>query len=391
MYNIDTFGQRIIELRKKRNLTQEDLAEKLGITSQAVSKWENNIGFPDITLLPRLAEILDTSIEYLFGKMKKENLRFAKSHEGLCLVADLRDTACYSDKTVEKIENHIVRFADGSSADLSECSCVNIGKGEIKFVQAEYVHESEPEYGPTEKEFEFDGVAALEVEIISCNVEIEPSDSGKTYVKASGSSRFIKELTVSKSGSTLSCVQRRRGDGNSNGNERNKLVILSGERAKTLLEVRINGSGAVASAVAFETCSVSINGSGDIHLSEAEKLLRASVNGSGDITCDKCGSLLSTINGSGCFTVKSVKSSDQRNEIKAGINGSGSFEIAEGFADKMNLSICGSGNFLGKGLAVNELELNIPGSGEVVIGRVIEKSIEKVSKKSKVRIINRGT
>ena len=60
--------RKIVELRKKVGLTQEQLADKLGITFQAVSKWENSQSCPDIILLPRLAEIFHVSVDELFGK-----------------------------------------------------------------------------------------------------------------------------------------------------------------------------------------------------------------------------------------------------------------------------------------------------------------------------------
>ena len=43
-------GEKILKLRKERGLSQEDLAEKLGTTRQAISKWENNQGFPDASI-----------------------------------------------------------------------------------------------------------------------------------------------------------------------------------------------------------------------------------------------------------------------------------------------------------------------------------------------------
>lgn len=72
MYNIYGFGRRVAALRKNAGLTQEDLAEKLNITAQAVSKWENEVSFPEITILPRLAQVLGTSIEELFGREQRE-------------------------------------------------------------------------------------------------------------------------------------------------------------------------------------------------------------------------------------------------------------------------------------------------------------------------------
>lgn len=66
--NENQLGNRIAELRKEAGLTQEQLAGKLGVTYQAVSKWENGNSYPDISLLPRLSEIFQVSLDSLFGK-----------------------------------------------------------------------------------------------------------------------------------------------------------------------------------------------------------------------------------------------------------------------------------------------------------------------------------
>lgn len=62
-----TLGGRISAWRKKKKLTQDQLAEKLGVTPQAVSKWENDQSCPDITMLPRLAEIFGSTTDELLG------------------------------------------------------------------------------------------------------------------------------------------------------------------------------------------------------------------------------------------------------------------------------------------------------------------------------------
>ena len=54
--------------RKKQGLTQEDLAQRLGVTNQSVSKWESAQCCPDISLIPKLADIFDVSIDELFGR-----------------------------------------------------------------------------------------------------------------------------------------------------------------------------------------------------------------------------------------------------------------------------------------------------------------------------------
>lgn len=58
-------GKNIARLRKRENLTQEELANKLGVSPQAVSKWENEQSCPDITLLPKLAEIFNVTVDAL--------------------------------------------------------------------------------------------------------------------------------------------------------------------------------------------------------------------------------------------------------------------------------------------------------------------------------------
>ena len=63
-----TLGKRISAHRKQLGLTQDQLAEKLGVTAQAVSKWENDQSCPDISMLPKLAEIFGTSIDELLGR-----------------------------------------------------------------------------------------------------------------------------------------------------------------------------------------------------------------------------------------------------------------------------------------------------------------------------------
>lgn len=62
-----TIGKKIMSLRKEAGLTQEQLAEKLGISPQAVSKWENGISCPDISMLPTLASLFHVTVDDLLG------------------------------------------------------------------------------------------------------------------------------------------------------------------------------------------------------------------------------------------------------------------------------------------------------------------------------------
>ena len=61
----ETFGNMVAVLRKEKGMTQLELAEKMGVTDKAVSKWERDLSFPDVSSIPKLAEILGVSVEEL--------------------------------------------------------------------------------------------------------------------------------------------------------------------------------------------------------------------------------------------------------------------------------------------------------------------------------------
>ena len=67
----ETLGSRIARYRKQRNFTQGEFAELLNVTPQAVSKWENDVSCPDITLLPAISDIFGITVdELLTGRVK---------------------------------------------------------------------------------------------------------------------------------------------------------------------------------------------------------------------------------------------------------------------------------------------------------------------------------
>ena len=67
--NTSTLGTRIAEMRKQKGYTQEEFSDMLGVSPQAVSKWENDLSCPDIMLIPQIATIFGiTTDELLTGK-----------------------------------------------------------------------------------------------------------------------------------------------------------------------------------------------------------------------------------------------------------------------------------------------------------------------------------
>ena len=67
MFNTHAFGLKLAQLRKNADMTQSDLAERLNVTRQAVSKYEIGDSFPDVTILVTLAEIFGVSVDELIG------------------------------------------------------------------------------------------------------------------------------------------------------------------------------------------------------------------------------------------------------------------------------------------------------------------------------------
>ena len=68
-----TLGEMISSLRKEKNMTQNDLAEKMNVTDKAVSKWERNLSCPDVNSIPKLAEILGVSVEELLNAQTEQD------------------------------------------------------------------------------------------------------------------------------------------------------------------------------------------------------------------------------------------------------------------------------------------------------------------------------
>ena len=95
--NQEKIGKFIAELRKQKKLTQEQLAEKLGITKNAVSKWERWLGLMDLSLLKPLSEILGVSVTEILNGEKIDEEIDLKSEEILI------DTLDYSVKEIEKV------------------------------------------------------------------------------------------------------------------------------------------------------------------------------------------------------------------------------------------------------------------------------------------------
>ena len=78
-------GELIKEIRIEKGMKQKDLAEKVFVSAAAVSKWENGHGFPDVSVLPDLCEVLDLSIEELMNVHGIGEKKYAKLKDRITL------------------------------------------------------------------------------------------------------------------------------------------------------------------------------------------------------------------------------------------------------------------------------------------------------------------
>lgn len=109
----ETIGNRISKYRKEKGMTQEELAGKLGVSSQAVSKWENDASCPDISLLPQLCKLLGiTTDELLTGNTNEVRLVPVEQRKSLDeLILRVRVNTSEGDKVRVNLPMSLVKVA----------------------------------------------------------------------------------------------------------------------------------------------------------------------------------------------------------------------------------------------------------------------------------------
>ena len=128
----ESIGTRIARLRKERGFTQEELAEKLAVTAQAVSKWENDNSCPDISLLPMLAKLLGVTTDTLLtGEVPPEvQLLPAESRKPLeQLMLRVRVLSHRGDKVKCNLPLTLVKAA--VDAGLTEGGAIHVGGTDV--------------------------------------------------------------------------------------------------------------------------------------------------------------------------------------------------------------------------------------------------------------------
>lgn len=409
MLSMKEFGELITTKRKEFGYTQETFAGKLGITPQAVSKWENGIGYPDITLFPAIADVFNMSIDELFGRQHEApEVHVAEQPEN----TEKAKEAAVDDSASG---NESAKEAEPSKKKKGFFKHFNIGgaKFSLRFDDSDDGREA------IESESELETFDSIDMELNgSCDVGIISSDSFR--YEASGSERFMKSLNISSENGTLKVVNEKY---NSFGifNENNELKIYTALNAGKKISLKVNGSGDVDIGHYFEEAVICIHGSGDVN-AESIGSINATVTGSGDIEFDSANTAELQISGSGDINIGVIN-----NSVNASISGSGDIDIdsahdatiklagsgdakigtisgsylnafmsgssdvtASGNVDFLKIVASGSCDFDGSGLTANEADITASGPCDIEIDRIIGQSREKIDRIAELRVNQRS-
>jgi len=128
---METLGKRIAHLRRERELKQDELAAKLDVSPQAVSKWENDQTCPDITALPKLSEILGVTVDELLTGKKEEALPAvrmlppAERKDINDMILRIMIDSCAGDKVRVNLPLALVTIALEANIDISQITGIS--------------------------------------------------------------------------------------------------------------------------------------------------------------------------------------------------------------------------------------------------------------------------
>lgn len=447
MGNMKDFGARVAAARRGKGWTQEELAMRLGLTPQAISKWESGVGYPDLMMMPMLAQALGLSLESIFGM--SDGGETATTFAGLPLVGKWQGRSCYSDKAGAVQDGAVVRFADGSQADMERGEVCNVGAGNIRIAEESSISakakREEQDARESTQSWDFPPCRNVALNISgACDTDVVRSEDGQTHVVADGTEAFLKTIRAEATPEGTFKLHFENQHGTIPGTNNRVTVKLAlpdglacGEHIGAAVSgsgtlkihpdfsagaLRISGSGTIQ-AKNFDMLSVSIAGSGGVDADRVEDVLTVSVAGSGVVACACAQSASVTITGSGCVSVREMHGGELKakisgsgevcfggtvSEVSVGISGSGSVNGGSVTGGDVSFACQGSGELriggtaghlsavmkagelLAENLTVRTAEIKAGDDAELTIGRIVEKSMETLGAETKFKVLRRG-
>ena len=124
----------IARLRRERGMTQEALAEVIGVSPQTISKWENSTTYPDVALLPVLADVFGVTIDVLYGREMQQSLLPENAIDNV--IEHARRTfvgVCYNPELDGKFEDQLAQYKKVMQADPRHRSVIENDRDVLYF------------------------------------------------------------------------------------------------------------------------------------------------------------------------------------------------------------------------------------------------------------------
>lgn len=315
MSQMNNFAEIVATKRKEKGMTQGELAKKMGISAQAVSKWENGLGLPDVTLFPMLAEILDVSLDDLFG------VETEKAEISTILVKesgshDEKHTKKDKDALVEREWNGFPKSIDSLHFSIHSSCRLRILKSEVDSCRLHI----------KSNKFFMDAVS-VEYDQSTLTVRVKPPEWKRWKPKSNDKNEITlwvpfekgKKVHISFYGAGVAEVTPDFEEGELKISGSGEFVVQSFEKR---LEVRISGSGVIKGQESLGATKLRISGSGKIELIRATDA-DIKISGSGDIRLGYLqGESVVQISGSG-----KVKAAEASGKLSTKVSGSGGVSI----------------------------------------------------------------
>ncbi len=131
---MNTIGESIIKLRKKHGMTQEQLAQSIGVSAQSISKWENGTNMPDILLLPVIADLFGVSVDALYGRGREygQVIHPDKSLDECCdSIMEILASTCFDMRSPDNHDEFMTKYRSALKTDPSRNSGVFRNHGTV--------------------------------------------------------------------------------------------------------------------------------------------------------------------------------------------------------------------------------------------------------------------
>ena len=338
--NLGTYGMggRIAAIRKAKGWTQAQLAEKMDVSIQAESKWETGASWPDVTTLPRLAQVLGVSIDWLFGQDTE----------------DPNPEEVFRPEPVAVEPEEPVKPEDPEEPEAPE-----------------EPQEPAPEDEPREEE----ATASLELHLNGVvAVEVRVGTTNRWTWEMKGDRQLQEAVEIRTEGQHLKLVDRTSLKSNNFFGLRN--LFSSDQELQVILEapaavledahIRKRGSAKLTIEPTVLQLDLESRGVGDIRLQQVAGGQLSSW-GVGDLIIQELDSCVITSGGVGDLTIDLITG---RLDVKH--TGVGDIRLKRGYLEDLQLKKSGVGDFRASEVEVMSCDLDVRGVGDVHLGKVHE-------------------